>query len=200
MPCNCLKCEYCILLNKKLVKEYHKINKNNININDFETELIQRLNYELIFKFLNKETLKNSTFLINDNVNCIRDDGHQQWILYIISYLLFNKIYMLSGLNLKLGINLYNDYIRNKKKCEFSIDLFVKKLAIDDAYDSCNYVINNNESYESKNGWKFYNKPIFNTNGNIDNDLINIYDYNYNYYYDLYYTEYELYQDNQTIK
>jgi hypothetical protein len=182
-------------MNRNLVKEYHKIQNINIfNKEEFETELIQRLNYEIIFNILDVKTLKDNTFLINNNDNCKRDDGHQLWMIIIIKILIENKINSISFIKLDIAIEKYNTYVtqtENKRKNSYEnlIKIFVKELSENDALESVKYIIKNNEDYNSDNGWKYYSPPIFNYNGNIDQYLIYFYEENYTLYYEQYYNE-----------
>lgn len=83
--------KYKKLLVSKLCNDYHVIKKNidkNVCVDDFKTELIRRLGYELSFGFLDEKYIINNTFLINHN----RDEGHQQWIIYLVDTLLNNGV------------------------------------------------------------------------------------------------------------
>jgi hypothetical protein len=195
MPCNCLKskCEICHKLNINLVNEYHKINLKLFNVDDYETELIQRLNYEIIFKYLEKKTLIDSTFLVNDNINCCRDDGHHLWMIYIVQILLEHNVSII-GLDLKLSYKKYQEYI----KCEIekennneenSWKKYIKNKAEHDANKSYLYMINNKQKYADDVGWEYYEEPVFIYNGiHINNNLIDLYHYYYCLYFDeLYY-------------
>ena len=207
MNSNCpYDCNFCLLYNndhkkckalqEALVSEYHKVDKKIFNVNDYSTELVQRLNYEIIFGYLDKNTIINSTFLINDDINCKRDEGHQHFILYLCNTLLLYNINEISSVNIKKAIYLHDKYIlekelKYKNSYEYILAETIKELAENDAYKSFLFVVNNNEDYDSINGWKYYNEPIFNNKGIIDIAIIDKYKLLYNYSYNKYFDDYE---------
>jgi len=197
MPCNCLlnKCMICYELNKNLIKEYHKIDLNNFNIDDYITEFIQRLNYEIIFGYLEKKTLLDNTFLINDQINCKRDTGHNTWLIEIILILIQNKV-IINGLNLELAYNNYKKYKlklnKNIMKNEYNEwSQYIIDKVDEDVYNVCEYISKNTDNnilwtddlYIDKNYLltnpikDFYNEPKFNLKNKnyIYDDLINLY-------------------------
>lgn len=191
MPCNCLKnkCEFCHKLNINLTSEYHKINLKLFIIDDYETEFIQRLNYEIIFKYLEKKTLIDNTFLINDNINCSRDDGHQLWMIYIVQNLLEHNVSII-GLNIQLAYEKYREHQINiiekeNNNEENSWKKYIKSKAEHDANKSYLYMINNKQKYSDDVGWENYEEPIFIYNGiHINNNLVDLYHHYYCLYFD----------------
>jgi hypothetical protein len=88
------KCHNC---KANLCVNYHCVDKKIFDKDKYEKELILRLNYSILFGYLEEKTLINNTFLIDNKM----DEGHILWIVFLIETLLLNKIEYVSKINLK---------------------------------------------------------------------------------------------------
>ena len=122
-----------------------------------ETEIIQRLNYNLIFGFNTRQDIMNSTFLCNRD-----DDNHVFWELELIRYLLQHKIRFISNnsIDLELVVRNFIEFRLTQKKNESKSLMsewkqIVSQKADADAYLSFNYD-------KTWYNYDYYQEPVFN--------------------------------------
>ena len=204
MPCDCfIKGKSCKLnnkctVNRELCKNYHMINglKDRYNKDLYQTELVRRLNYEIIFDFLTQNELQNHQWLINDNIKVKRDEAHQEWLMLIINELIFHQDTDIKGIDILHANDLYKKYklkkeLECKKSEEYEWKKVIEELAFHNANDSFNLCVSNkvDNILESTYGWEYFNEPSF--QGSFAY-LKNLYRYTYIQEFEKCYYEYEL--------
>lgn len=189
----------------KLCRDYHIVKDGTLE--EYTTEFIRRLNYEIIYKYLTQESLLHNTFLINDGIIASRDEGHQEWMLHLVHNILSYGVEYIepNKFNLRLALYEYRKYKRIQlyKDYEYQLHETFKNMAIEDGCRYFNYVTTTSyvceltaedlQKYDDR--FDFYREPSFYYgNGQeakyIEMNVHNVYEW---YFLDSYNREYENY-------